>query len=48
MIVFVIDLKRIRSLELERDSPISTYANRPAPGLLSFKLVEVEAWETHI
>jgi hypothetical protein len=48
MIVFVVNLDRIRSLELERDSPISTYANRPTPGLPPFELMEIEAWEAHI
>jgi hypothetical protein len=48
MIVFVIYLDRIRSLEFERDSPISTDSNRPSPRLPPFELVEIEAWEAHV
>jgi hypothetical protein len=48
MIVFVVNLDRIRSLEFERDSPVPTDPNRPAPCLPPFEFVEIEAREAHV
>jgi hypothetical protein len=48
MIVFVVNFDRIRSLELERDSPVTADSDRPPSCLPPFKFMEIEAWEAHI